>query len=108
MRVKGNLQPEAVSVSPYEPRTGYVEVKVRENIAAYTETVGEEETSGYEYDEYTFIVPLVSAEAVRNNLSAWLATGRCSEVAPNASLYMTAKDDAVDEYTAQLIEEGLI
>lgn len=48
------------------------------------------------------------ATTIQNNIEDWLLTGRTSEVAPNASLYVTARMDAVDEYTAELIEGGLL
>jgi len=41
-------------------------------------------------------------------ITSWLLMGRTSEVAPNASLYVTAKMDDVDEYTAELIEGGIL
>lgn len=70
----------------------------------------EEVVSGYEYDEYTFITDNVIGleKTIEDNLEDWLATGRTLEVAPNATLYVTAQADAVDRYTQELIEGGLL
>lgn len=69
-----------------------------------------ETVSGYEYDEYTFIVDnaIGLEKTIEDNLADWLATGRTLEVAPNATLYITAQEDAVDRYTQELIEGGLL
>ena len=112
MRVRGNVSPTVLSIEDYEPIVGKVEVRLRENINEF-ETEDEmtgETVTGYEYDEYTFI--LDNAEGLEKNIKAniedWLTTGRTLEVAPKATLYVTAKSDAVDEYTQELIEEGLL
>lgn len=112
MRVKGNAEPKAVSVTIYEPLPGKAEVRVRENVVPFEETDPMTETtvSGYEYDEYKFLVDNVIGleQIIENDLEDWLVTGRTLEVSPNATLYVNARMDAVDEYTQQLIEEGLI
>lgn len=112
MRVNGNLSPDVLSISPYEPQAGKVEVKIRENITEFEQQdeMSGQTIKGYTYDEYTFIVDNSEglAERINANLSDWLITGRTLEVDPNATLYLTAKADAVDEYTEQLIEEGLL
>ncbi|MCM1223823.1 MAG: hypothetical protein NC548_56165 [Lachnospiraceae bacterium] len=112
MRVKGSINPDVVDVTAYEPIPGKAEVKIRENITSFTETdpVTEEEVTGFVYDEYTFILDnaIGLRKTILDNLEDWLITGRTLEVAPNATLYLTAKDDAVDEYTAELVEGGLL
>lgn len=112
MRVKGNASPEVVSVTVYEPIPGKAEVKIRENITPFEELdpMTEETVTGYEYDEYTFIVDnaIGLAKTIKSHLEDWLVTGRTLEVAPNATLYVTARMDAVDEYTAELIEGGIL
>ena len=103
MRVRGDSKPNVVDVTAHEPIPGKVEVREKD-----PET-GELE-HGYEYDEYRFIMDdaIGLATTIQNNIEDWLLTGRTSEVAPNASLYVTARMDAVDEYTAELIEGGLL
>lgn len=112
MRVRGDSKPNVVDVTAHEPIPGKVEVRVRENIVPYSEKDPEtdELEHGYEYDEYRFIMDdaIGLATTIQNNIEDWLLTGRTSEVAPNASLYVTARMDAVDEYTAELIEGGLL
>lgn len=112
MRVRGNANPKTVSVTIYEPIPGKAEVKVRENVAPFetTDPVTEEVMSGYEYDEYTFIMDnaIGLEKTIEDNLADWLITGKTLEVAPNATLYVTARMDAVDEYTQELIEGGIL
>lgn len=112
MRVRGDCLPDVVDVTAYEPVPGKVEVRVRENIVPYSERDPEtgEMENGYEYDEYKFIMDDVVclATTIKNNIGDWLLTGRTLEVTPNASLYVTARMDAVDEYTAELIEGGIL
>lgn len=112
MRVRGNAKPDVVDVTTYEPTPGKVEVKVRENIVPFKEedTMTGETMSGYEYDEYTFIMDeqIGLVKSIKDNIGDWLATGRTLEVAPNATLYVNARMDAVDEYTAELIEGGIL
>ena len=112
MRVRGDSKPNVVDMTAHEPIPGKVEVRVRENIVPYSEKDPEtgELEHGYEYDEYRFIMDdaIGLATTIQNNIEDWLLTGRPSEVAPNASLYVTARMDAVDEYTAELIEGGLL
>ena len=105
MRVRGDCKPNAVDVTAYEPIPGKAEVRVRENITPYSEIDPEtgELENGYEYDEYIFIMDdaIGLVTTITNNIEDWLITGRTSEVAPNASLYVTAKMDAIDAYTAE-------
>lgn len=112
MRVKGNIKPDVVEVTVFEPIPGKAEVRIRENIAPFTETdpMTEETVTGYEYDEYAFIVDnaIGLAKTIKKNIGDWLATGRSLEVAPNATLYVTARNDAIDEFTAELIEGGIL
>lgn len=113
MRVKGNLKPDVLNIVPYEPIEGKVEVKLRENVVPYEDTdpeTGDVIGEGFEYDEYTFILDNTKGlkKTIESNIEDWLTTGRTLEVDIRATLYVTAKNDAVDEYTQQLIEEGLL
>lgn len=112
MRVRGNVSPVVLSVEDYAPVEGKAEVRLRENIeeVEFKDSASEETVTGYEYDEYTFILDKVDdlKKTIEADIDNWLTTGRTLEVAPNATLYVTAKSDAVDEYTQELIEEGLL
>jgi len=112
MRVNGNISPDVLSIENYEPIPGKVEVKLRENIneVEKTDEMTGETITLYEYDEYSFILDNEKnlKKKIQNHIEDWLTTGRTLEVAPNATLYMSAKSDAIDEYTNELIEEGLL
>lgn len=113
MRVRGNVSPDVLNIVPYEPIVGKVEVKLRENIVPYEEADpdnGDIVGTGFEYDEYTFILDDVKGlrKTIEGNMEDWLTTGRTLEIDTRATLYINARNDAVDEYTQQLIEEGLL
>lgn len=112
MRVNGNISPDVLSIENYEPIPGKVEVKLRENIneVEKTDEMTGETITLYEYDEYSFILDNEKnlRKKIQNHIEDWLTTGRTLEVAPNATLYVSAKSDAIDEYTNELIEEGLL
>ena len=112
MRVNGNISPDVLSIENYEPIPGKVEVKLRENIneVEKTDEMTGETITLYEYDEYSFILDNEKnlRKKIQNHIEDWLTTGRTIEVAPNATLYVSAKSDAIDEYTNELIEEGLL
>lgn len=112
MRVKGNVSPSVLSVEEYASIPGKAEVKIRENISEQIiiDPMSEEEITVYEYDEYTFILDNTKGlkKEIEKNLEDWLITGKTLEVSPQATLYVTAKSDAIDEYTEELIEEGLL
>lgn len=113
MRVRGNLEPDALSIAPYEPIKGKVEVRLRENVTTFEEINPETEEiilEGYEYDEYTFVLDDIKGlrGIIESDIDNWLITGRTLEVDTKATLYVTARADAVDEYTEELIEEGLL
>ena len=112
MRVNGNISPDVLSIENYEPIPGKVEVKLRENINEVdkTDEMTGETITLYEYDEYSFILDNEKnlKKKIQNHIEDWLTTGRTLEVAPNATLYVSAKSDAIDEYTNELIEEGLL
>lgn len=112
MRVRGSISPDVVTVEDSARLNGFSEVRVRENINEVTETdnmTGDTVTL-YEYDEYVFNVPKQKGlkKKITANLSDWLLTGKNMEVATNATLYVTAKADAIDRYTEQLMTEGVI
>ncbi len=112
MRVTGNGNPDIVSVEKYDPIPGKADVRVRENIheIEVANPDGKTTSKMYEYDEYRFIVtydrPL--KREIENNLDSWLEAGRNSEIKTNATLYLNAKQNAVDEYTNELIEQGIL
>ncbi len=112
MRVNGNISPDVLSIENYEPIPGKVEVKLRENIneVEKTDEMTGETITLYEYDEYSFVLDNEKnlRKKIQNHIEDWLTTGRTLEVAPNATLYVSAKSDAIDEYTNELIEEGLL
>ena len=95
MRVKGNIYPELITVEPYLPARGKVEVRVRENVkeVTVTDSVTGEAVTMYEYDEYVFHVPDKPGlfDEISNNLNDWLATGRSLEVNENASMVQDMK-----------------
>lgn len=112
MRVRGSISPDAVIVEDSARLSGFSEVRVRENIHEVTEkdSLTGDSVTLYEYDEYIFNVPTQKGlkKKITASLSDWLVTGKNSEVATNATLYVTAKADAIDQYTEQLIAEGVI
>lgn len=75
--------------------TGYVEVRLRDNIKDITETNEQSETTTtlFEYDEYTFILKEKTGlkKEIEANLSDWLITGRTLEVNENASIIQDMK-----------------
>src|SRR5574344_1223914 len=112
MRVRGNVSPNALDIEAYSPMPGYVEVRLRENIneISVTDEMSETPITMYEYDEYTFVLrekETLQTE-IEANMDDWLITGRTLEVDPMATLYVTARVTAIDEYTEELIQEGLL
>ncbi|RDY21450.1 hypothetical protein [Criibacterium bergeronii] len=112
MRVKGDISPNVCSIEPFGGEVGKVEVRLRENIKPYEEKNEEtgEVISGFEYDEYLFVLDDTEnlSENIQNNFSDWLTTGRTLEIDPRATLYITAKTTAIDEYTEELIQGGIL
>jgi hypothetical protein len=75
-----------------------------------TDEMSETPITMYEYDEYTFVLrekETLQTE-IEANMDDWLITGRTLEVDPMATLYVTARVTAIDEYTEELIKEGLL
>lgn len=95
MRVKGNVSPVTLSMEPYLPLEGYVEVRLREDIKEVTDTDPQTETSVtvFEYDEYTFLLKDREGlrEDIESNLNDWLITGRTLEVNEGASIVQDMK-----------------
>jgi hypothetical protein len=95
MRVKGNVQPEVLTIEPYAPMPGYVEVRLRENVNQVTvqDEMSETEISMYEYDEYTFLLAEKEGlqQEIEANMDDWLTTGRTLEVNENASIIQDMK-----------------
>lgn len=89
MRVHGDSIPTTMLIEPYHPMSGYVELRLRENIT-------ERPIEGvlkYEYDEYTFL--LKDREGLREEIEAhlndWLTSGRIMEINENASVFRDMK-----------------
>lgn len=89
MKVNSGIEPDIISIEPYMPIAGYVEVRIRENVS----NVNTEKGLMYEYDEYVFHVPDKPglSDEINNNLNDWLATGRSLEVNENASMVQDMK-----------------
>ena len=109
MRVIGDNEPKVLQIEPF----GFdnkIEIRVRENI--HENIIEYEGTSKVEYiyDEYTFILDDSEElrESLNNNIDKWLVTGRNLEINVNATLYLNAKSNAIDEYTTELIKGGLL
>ena len=96
MRVEGNAIPAAVRVENYMPLPGYVEVRLVENVTGKAATSSEtgEETTLYEYDEYTLHVKDRDGlrDEIEANLADWLTTGRTLEVNEGASIVRDMQD----------------
>lgn len=80
MKVMGNVSPEEMSMEAYQPKPGYVELRLRENVV---DVSGVDKATGraytmYEYDEYTLLLKDKEGlrEKIESNLSGWLTTGR--------------------------------
>lgn len=112
MRVKGNVSPDVLDIEPYAPTLEYAEVRLRENINEISvfDKMTETPITMYEYDEYTFVLREKEGlqADIEANMDDWLTTGRTLEVDPMATLYVTARVSAIDEYTEELIKEGLL
>lgn len=109
MRVIGDYVPDKISIIDSPVKEGYVEVKIRENVEPYSHE-DEETYSGYQYDEYQFTVSKRDdlEKDIEENWSTWVESGKTQELNPMATMYLTARMDAIDEYTEQLIEEGIL
>ena len=90
MRVRGDISPAVISLESYYPMPGYVELRLRENI----KEVSFEESTQFEYDEYTFLLKEKEGlqEEIEANLNDWLITGRTLEVNETASLVQDMKE----------------
>lgn len=112
MRVKGNISPNVLNIEPYAPKSGHVEVRLRDNINPIVET---DEMTGqgismFEYDEYTFVLPDREGlrEDIEANMADWLATGRTMEVNQNASIVADQRRDInAHEQALSEIEKAL-
>lgn len=104
MRVRGNVAPTPILVEPYPAKEGYVEVRLRENVKAVTETdtQTQAEITMYEYDEYTFHVPNRGGlrDDIENHLADWIATGRTAEVSAGASIVQEMQSELADTLAA--------
>lgn len=106
MRIRGDISPDAFTINTHGADYDKVEVRVRENVRPYEDA----DSNGYEYDEYLFVLKRKEGleESVERNLDEWVETGRNLEIDSRASLFVTARADAVDEYTEELIMGGII
>ena len=89
------MTPAALTVEPYNPVPGQVEVRLRENIKeiSVVDSMTEQTVTMYEYDEYVFL--LKDREGLREDIEAnmadWLVTGRTLEVNEGASIIQDMK-----------------
>lgn len=106
MRVQGDVTPKSFSIDTYGADFDKVEVRVRENV----KPCAGEDRGGYEYDEYVFVLDKRDglAEEIEKNLGDWILTGRNLEINPRATLFLNAKTIAIDEYTEELVEQGVL
>lgn len=95
MRVRGNISPELLTVEPYAPVPGNVEVRLRENVKEInvTDSMTEEAVTMFEYDEYTFLLKDREGlkEDITEKMGDWLITGRTLEVNESASIVQDMK-----------------
>lgn len=79
-----------LTIEEYMPKPGYVEVRLRENINAISETDKQtgDTVKSFEYDEYVFHLKNKRnlKEEIEANMDDWLITGRTLEVNENASM----------------------
>lgn len=86
MRVQANNPPITMTLESYLPMSGYVELRLRENVTKVSSEI-------YEYDEYTILLKDREglAEEIEANINDWLITGRTLEVNENASIIQDMK-----------------
>lgn len=96
MRVRGNVSPNSLTIEPFAPMPGYVEVRLRENIKDITmvDEMTEREVTMFEYDEYTFHLAGKEGlrEEIEGNMNNWLITGRTLEINEGASIVQDMKE----------------
>lgn len=96
MRVRGNVSPNSLTIEPFAPMPGYVEVRLRENIKDITmvDEMTEREVTMFEYDEYIFHLAEKEGlrEEIEGNLNDWLITGRTLEINEGASIVQDMKE----------------
>ena len=96
MRVRGNVSPNSLTIEPFAPMPGYVEVHLRENIKDITmvDEMTEREVTMFEYDEYTFHLADKEGlrEEIEGNMGNWLITGRTLEINEGASIVQDMKE----------------
>ena len=89
MRVQGDISPSIIAIENYHPISGFVEVRIRENIRKIDLNYASMEQSriAYIYDEYTFIVPNRENlyDEIENNLDEWIKSGKACEINESAS-----------------------
>ena len=88
MRVRGNVSPNSLTIEPFAPMPGYVEVRLRENIKDIT--MVDEMTER----EVTFHLAGKEGlrEEIEGNMSNWLITGRTLEINEGASIVQDMKE----------------
>ena len=89
------MTPVALTVEPYNPVPGQVEVRLRENIKeiSVVDSMTEQTVTMYEYDEYVFLLKDREGlqEDIEANMADWLVTGRTLEVNEGASIIQDMK-----------------
>lgn len=110
MRVIGDCKPDVIQIEPFGINTNKIEIRFRENIVEKVTNDGEKERIEYIYDEYTFVLEDSDdlRQSIDNNIEQWLVTGRNQEVNQAATLFLNAKAIAIDEFTNELVEGGIL
>ena len=99
MKRTGGKPSKRVTLSYYDPKPDYVEVRLRENVRQHPD--GE-----FEYDEYVIHVKEkdgLQAE-IESNLAEWLATGRMLEVNENASVVQDMRTEIANSVSTGDLE----
>ena len=101
MKRTGGKPSKRVTLSYYDPKPDYVEVRLRENVRQRPD--GE-----FEYDEYVIHVKEkdgLQAE-IESNLAEWLATGRMLEVNENASVVQDMRTEIANSVSTGDLENA--
>lgn len=96
MRVKGNLEPQSVTVESCFGEVNMANVRLRTNIQQVTkiDPQTEQEITLYEYDEFILKVKNYDGlqHDIEENFNDWVATGRVLEINESASAVVEMKE----------------
>ena len=99
MRVRGDLAPCAAFTLEQQPKKpGFVLARFYENTTPFSETIGEQTVSGYEYDEYQLELSDTGnlQEDVYNNFDYYLSVAKLSGENPDDDL------ESINEHLANV------